>query len=90
LGIDFDHRLIAKVVRSDERAGFAIRFPQDAHLAHLEDRSAPVVVDEDVLESVIQIVVLSRDMLAIPHDLAGLRIERQSTVCIQRIAVCAA
>ncbi len=77
-------------MRGDIGARLAIELPQDAELAHLEDRLTPAAVDQDVLEHFIHVLRLARQELVIPIDLAGIGIERQRAVGVERVAVGAA
>ena len=56
-------------------------------LAHLEERAPPPVVDEHALEHVVEVVRLARHELVVPRQLAGLGIQRQHAVRVERVAV---
>ena len=86
-GVDVEHVLVAEVVGGHERAGRAVELPQDAVLAHLEERLPPPVVDEHALEHVVEVVGLARHELVVPLQLARRGVEGEDAVRVQRVAV---
>ena len=87
LGVDVENVLVTQVVRGDERAGRPVELPEDAVLAHLEQRFPAAVVDEHALEDVVEVVGLAGHELEVPRQLAGRRIQGQHAVGVQRVAV---
>ena len=82
--------LEAEVVGGEVLAGLRIELPEDADLAHLEQPPPVAAVDDDQLEHLVEVVRLGRNVLEVPLDLAGLRVERQRRVAVQRRALGAA
>ena len=82
--VDVDDVLVTQVERVPKRPGARIELPQDADLAHLEQRQPVAPVDEDDLEHLVQIVRLGGDVLKVPADLPGLGIQGQRRVRVQR------
>ena len=89
-GVDFDERLVAGVGRYGEGAGRQVQLPQNAELAHREQRAPAIVVDQDALERFVHVVRLAGQMLEVPLDLACGRVERERRVRVERVATCAA
>ena len=88
--VDVDDVLVAQVERVPKRPGARIELPQDPDLAHLEEREPIAPIDEDDLEDLVQVVGLGGDVLEVPTNLAGLGIQGQRRVRIQRRALGAA
>ena len=85
--VGVEYVLVAEVVPGHERTGDAVELPENAQLPHLEERPPSVVVDQHALEHVVEIVGLTGRELVVPRELAGIRVERQHAVRIQRRAV---
>ena len=87
LGVDIHESLIPEVVSRHELPRGPVDLPEDAELAHLEERASAVVIDENTLEHFVQVVGFARHELLVPPDRTGVRVQSQRTVRVQRIAV---
>ena len=82
--VDIDDVLIAQVVGVAKRPGLRVKLPQDADLAHLEQRSLVAPVDEDDLEDLVEVMSFGGNVLEVPADRPGLWVDGQGRVGIQR------
>ena len=90
LAVDVDDVLIADIVRAEELTRLPVELPEDAELAHLEELLPAVHIDEERLEHLVHVVGFAGQVLVVPEQLAGIGVERQARVRVQRVAVGAA
>ena len=90
LRIHVQDGLILEIGRVDERAGRPIELPENAELAHLEERLASADIDQDVLEDFVHVLRFAGQVLVVPLHLSGVGIERERRVRVERRAVGAA
>ena len=63
--------------KSTNLPGAAIELPEDAVLADRVEQLLAVEVDEHALEAVLHVERFAGNVLVVPADLAGVRIERE-------------
>ncbi len=74
----------------DECAGRAIELPENPQLAHRHHRLPAADVDQDPLEHFVHVLRLAGQVLIVPFDLSGVRIECERGVGVERVTVGAA
>ena len=91
LGIDLDEDVLEHgLARVEIFAGDAVQLPQDAGLADGHHRLLVAMIDQDALEHFVQVEGLARRMAEIPFQLAGIGIQRQGRIGVERGAVAGA